>query len=47
LRDLTLGLRAPDAINIAIAQRLGAELATFDKKMATAASKLGVTVADI
>jgi predicted nucleic acid-binding protein len=44
LRRLDLGLRAPDAIHLAIAQRLGAELATFDKKMATAARSLAIKV---
>lgn len=47
LRDFDLGLRAPDAINIAIAERNVAELATFDERMAKAARKLGVRVAKI
>ena len=34
LRRLDLTLRTPDALNIAIAQRMGATLVTFDKKMA-------------
>jgi len=45
VRRLDLTLRAPDAINIAIARRVGAALATFDRKMAEAAAALGVTVA--
>jgi uncharacterized protein len=45
LRRLDLNLRTPDAINIAVADRLGATLATFDERMATAARALGVTVA--
>lgn len=45
LRRLDLNLRTPDAINIAIAQRSGSELATFDKHMAEAAKKLGLSVA--
>jgi predicted nucleic acid-binding protein len=45
LRRLDLNLRTPDAINIAIADRLGATLATFDERMATAAHALGVRVA--
>jgi predicted nucleic acid-binding protein len=43
LRRLDLNLRTPDAIHIAIAQRLGAELATFDVRMAESAEALGVT----
>ena len=45
LRRLDLNLRTLDAINIAIADRLGATLATFDERMATAARALGVPVA--
>ncbi|WP_119422650.1 type II toxin-antitoxin system VapC family toxin [Desertibaculum subflavum] len=45
LRRLDLTLRTPDAINIAIAQRLGARLATFDLKMAVSATALGVGLA--
>jgi len=45
LRRLDLNLRAPGAINIAVADRLGATLATFDERMATAARTLGVRVA--
>jgi predicted nucleic acid-binding protein len=45
LRRLDLNLRTPDSINIAVADRLGAELATFDEKMAIAARALGVQVA--
>jgi predicted nucleic acid-binding protein len=44
LRRLDLALRAPDAIHIALAQRLNAMLFTFDAKMALAARKLGVGV---
>jgi predicted nucleic acid-binding protein len=44
LRRLDLVLRAPDAINLAIAQRLGAELATFDIRMADCARALGISV---
>ncbi len=42
LRQLELKLRAPDAIHLAIARRLGAEIATFDKPMAKAAQALGI-----
>lgn len=44
LRRLDLALRAPDAINIAIAQRLGASLLSFDEKMVAAALSLGLRV---
>jgi predicted nucleic acid-binding protein len=46
VRRLDLGLRAPDAINIAIAQRCEAGLLTFDEKMARSARTLGITVID-
>jgi predicted nucleic acid-binding protein len=41
LRRLDLNLRTADALNIAIAQRVGAALLTFDEKMATSARLLG------
>jgi predicted nucleic acid-binding protein len=44
VRRLDLGLRTPDALNIAITQRCGARLLTFDDKMAQSARALGVTV---
>jgi len=44
LRRLDLPLRTPDAINIAIAERIGAALATFDEKMASSARALGTEV---
>ena len=47
LRRLDLTLRTADAINIAIAQRLGAELATFDRKMIESAAVLGVPAVDL
>lgn len=47
VRRLDLNLRAPDAINIAMAMRLGADLATFDERMAEAARALGCGVADL
>nr|UXE44808.1 tRNA(fMet)-specific endonuclease VapC [uncultured bacterium] len=47
LRRLDLNLRTPDAINIAIADRLRATLATFDDRMAIAARALGVQVASV
>jgi uncharacterized protein len=45
VRRLDLPLLAPDAIHIAIAQRLRATLVTFDRQMATAARTLGLAVA--
>ncbi|HWD57818.1 MAG TPA: type II toxin-antitoxin system VapC family toxin [Stellaceae bacterium] len=45
VRAFSLTLRGPDAIHIAIAQRLGATLVTFDRRMATAARMLGLAVA--
>ena len=47
LKRLDLVLRAPDAIHISSAQRLGAELATFDQRMAECARALGVVVAPL
>jgi predicted nucleic acid-binding protein len=47
LRRLDLTLRTPDALNIAIAQRVGVILATFDDKMVAAARKLGTAVAEL
>jgi uncharacterized protein len=44
LRRLDLTLRTPDAVNIAIAQRCDARLATFDAKMAAVARTLGAEV---
>ena len=37
-------LRAPDALHLAIAQRIGAQLATFDANLARAAEAVGVPV---
>jgi uncharacterized protein len=45
-RRLDLTLRAPDAIHIAIAQRLGANLFTFDTKMAASARALEIKALD-
>ena len=45
LRRLDLTLRTPDAIHIAIAQRVAATLVTFDRQMAAAAHVLGMAVA--
>lgn len=46
LRRLDLPLRTPDALHIAMVQRLGASLATFDSQMAECARKLGTSVID-
>jgi hypothetical protein len=45
LRRPDLNLRTGDAFNIAIAQRVGAALATFDRSMAEIARALGAAVA--
>jgi len=45
LRRLDVNLRTPDAIRIAITQRLEATLVTFDSGMAAAARALGMAVA--
>lgn len=47
LRRLDLTLRTPDALSIAMAERVGAQLATFDDKMAECARALGLAVLDI
>jgi uncharacterized protein len=46
LRRLDLNLRAPDALNIAIVQRIGAVLVSFDEKMAASARALGTPTED-
>jgi len=45
IRRLDLNIRTGDALNIAIAMRLDAALATFDDRMAGNARALGATVA--
>jgi uncharacterized protein len=47
MRRLDLPLRTPDAIQIGIAQRVGATLATFDAQMIASAHVLGVSVAAV
>lgn len=44
LRRLDTPLRTGDALHIAIADRIGATIATFDRKMTEAAIALGVAV---
>ena len=46
VRRFDLGLRAPDALHLAIASRLDATLVTLDRHLATAARELGVPVED-
>lgn len=45
LRRLDLTLRTPDAIHIAITQRINATLVTFDQRMTAGARALGTAVA--
>ncbi len=47
LRRLDLTLRTADAINLAIAQRLGVEIASFDQKMIESAAALGIATAAV
>ena len=47
LRRLDLALRTPDALNLAIAERHEASLATFDVRMAESARALGLEVASV
>ena len=44
VRRFDLGLRAPDALHLAIARRLDATLVTLDQRLETAARELGVAV---
>jgi hypothetical protein len=44
VRRFDLGLRAPDALHLAITRRLDATLVTLDRRLATAARELGVAV---
>jgi len=45
IRRLNLNLRAPDAINLAIAMRLHASNATFDRGLVANAHALGIAIA--
>jgi uncharacterized protein len=45
IRQLDLNILAPDAINLAIARRLGASIATFDRGMARNAAVPGIAAA--
>jgi predicted nucleic acid-binding protein len=44
VRRFDLGLRTPDALNLAIAKRCNASVLTFDDQMARAAQSLGLVV---
>lgn len=44
VRRFDLGLRAQDALHLAIARRLDATLVTLDRRLAIAANQLGVSV---
>ena len=47
LRRFDLMLRMPDALNIAIAQRIAAQLLTFDRRMAEVARILDIDVVTV
>ena len=47
IRQLQHSLRAPDAMHLVIARRLGVALATFDNAMARAAPGLGIELAPL
>ena len=47
VRRFDLGLRAPDALHLAITRRLDATLVTLDRRLVIAANQLGVAVADL
>lgn len=44
VRRFELGLRAPEALHLALARRLGAMLITLDSRLARAAEELGIAV---
>lgn len=45
VRRENIALRSSDAVNVAIARRLGAALLTFDKRLASNARRLGLAIA--
>lgn len=47
VRRFHLGLRAPDALHLAIARRLDATLVTLDRRLAAAARDLGIAVEEL
>ena len=46
IRKLEHTLRTPDAIHLAMSQRIGASLVTFDEKLASIARAIGADVAE-
>ena len=46
VRRFDLALRAPDALHLAVAERLEVPLVTLDRRLAAAARELGVVVED-
>jgi predicted nucleic acid-binding protein len=44
VRRFELRLRAPDALHLAIARRIDATLVTLDRRLASAAEELGITI---
>jgi uncharacterized protein len=44
VRRFEFGLRAPDALHLAIARRVGANLITLDRRLVTAGRELGIAV---
>jgi hypothetical protein len=47
LLDGKVGLRTPDALHLAICSRVGADLASFDKRMLQAAAEFRVTLIEV
>jgi uncharacterized protein len=47
VRRFDLGLRAPDALHLAIARRLDATLVTLDRRLASAAREMGIVVVEV
>lgn len=47
LSTLTSPLRAADALHVALCERIGAELLTFDIEMAAAASEIGLSIVKV
>ena len=47
VRRFDLGLRAPDALHLAIARRIDATLVTLDRRLVAAARDLGIAVEEL